>query len=103
MCSGVRRNTSRHTDAIKQKVDSFVAACDVVDSFMQMKRGRGYSRASLDRARDAVAKHLQLHTAASGCSNIVPKQHWLFDVIEKLRRDLAAADKEDCIVCQIAS
>ena len=85
-------------EELRPQRDSFLACCAVIDCFLQMKRDLRYSRATLDKASAAISRHMQLHKAAYGTDHIKPKHHWLFDVIEKLLRDLAAlTEAEDCL------
>ena len=68
---------------IKPQLDSFYAACAVVDLFLGGKRYFDTRECSEALLR-AIRTHMSLHEAAYGLKSILPKHHWLIDCAQQM-------------------
>ena len=84
----VRTRIDNDRDDLKPKLDSFFACCRVVDTFLLLKRGQIKMDAAVERLEKAMVDHMRMHKAAHGTEHIKPKHHWMFDVLERFRRDI---------------
>jgi hypothetical protein len=66
---------------------SFEAACRCMDVMLLAKRGRVDMQEAANMLEIAARDHMEKHVIAYGNGHIKPKNHWVFDIIEQLRRD----------------
>ena len=65
---------------------SFEAACRCMDIMLLAKRGRVDMQEAASMLRIAAREHMEKHVLAYGTDHIKPKNHWVFDIIDQLRR-----------------
>lgn len=67
------------------EVESFYACCKVVDLMMLVRSGSLSPDAGHVALSNAYQVFLRKHIACYGDQYILPKHHWMFDIIEQLR------------------
>ena len=70
--------------ALAAQKESFDAACEVVDIFLQCKRGDIDARLGASRGRAAHSRFMVAHRRAYGDDHVVPKHHWAFDIFDQM-------------------
>ena len=79
--------------ALRPQVRSFLAACVPIDLYLEAKRmGLGDKRSFAAALRQAKQEHFELHKAAYGESNIVPKFHASMHGGDQVAEDKAVID-----------
>ena len=76
-----------HRPDIAAKLQSFIAACAVVDILLLAKRRHISTKDASARLFAALRHHGRCHVAAYGNQNLKPKFHWLWDIAELLSKD----------------
>ena len=66
---------------------SFEAACRCMDIMLLAKRGRVDMQEAANMLQIAAREHMEKHVLAYGTDHLKPKNHWVFDIIDQLRRD----------------
>lgn len=71
----------------QDKLRSFSGMCSIVDLLLEAKRGLRRPAEAADELDRLMQLHLGMHLAAYGDAYLKPKNHWLMDVPDQLRRD----------------
>jgi hypothetical protein len=71
-------------DSMAEHIESFNAACEVVDIMLRAKDGRMSTVEASRLLTLAATRHLDLHKACYGNERIKPKHHWIFDIALQL-------------------
>lgn len=74
------------------QLESFDAACDVLDIIVSAKHGVRHPTQAARDLQLALARHMRLHRATYGDDHIRPKHHWNFDIPSQLARDSMVLD-----------
>ena len=77
---------------LELKRASLIAAFEFIDRIMEVKRGIVDVRDAIGPLRQTLSNFMRLHVRAYGKTNIKPKHHWLFDILDQLLRDLMLLD-----------
>lgn len=72
---------------VRNELEAFQAACRCVDILLNAKRGRIAMTDAADLLASSLRQLLLLHIRAHGKDYLKPKFHWLWDIVDQLRRD----------------
>jgi len=84
--------TTCTSPAIRQERESVIAACDLLDVLLVIKRNGVVQPNDGSLVRNAITKHLTKHKAIYGTRHLLPKHHWLYDIADQLDRDMVLLD-----------
>ena len=71
-------------ESMAAQVESFNAACEVVDILLRAKEGGLSARKAARLLTRAAQRHLEKHKIAYGTARMKPKHHWIFDIALQL-------------------